>query len=121
MSLPKYLDREAFITRLTGRFPEVSAAFSEYGAGLLHCEMADFRRVVETAMDDGRHAQVERYLRFVDECLQNAGPELQNAIEVSFVEDFALGDYNAARHNAVRERMPARLRQSIIEVNPEWR
>ena len=117
----KPMDREAFIRRLSEKFPEVTAAFGEYSEGLLHVEIAEFRSMVEIAMDNGRHWQVEKYLRFLDNCLKQAGPELQNAIEVSFLEDFALGKYSEARHRAVRERMPQHLRECVIEVNDRWR
>lgn len=115
------MDREAFVSRLADEVPEVISAFADYAEGLLHVEMADFRCIVEKAMDEGRHWQVEKYVRFLEDCLGQAAPELENAIEVSFLEGFAPGEYTEARHRAVRERMPQRLRDSVIEVNDHWR
>ncbi len=115
------MDREEFIQRLAKRFPEVPTQISDYAHGLLHCEMADFRRVVESAMDSGNHWSVELYLRFLDDCRQAASPELANAIDVSFLEDFALGDHSEERLKAVRERMPRRLREQLVSVDDRWR
>jgi hypothetical protein len=114
------MNREQFLQQLTARFPEITAAMSEYSRGVLHCEMGDFRRVVESAMDRGELWRVERYLRFVDDCREVAEPALANAIDVSFLEDFALGEFTEARRQAVRERMPARLRKLVVAVNGRW-
>jgi hypothetical protein len=115
------MDREEFIKSLTEQYPEVLSQISDYAHGLLHCEMADFRSVVEAAMDRGAHWQVGKYLQFVSECREAANPDLANAIDVSFLEDFALGEYNEFRHQAVRERMPERLRERVIAVSERWR
>lgn len=88
---------------------------------MLHCEIADFRKVVETAMDDGQHWQAQKYLEFIDDCLDQATPELENAILVSFLEDFALGEVTSGRYAATRERMPDRLRQIVVEASDNWR
>ena len=88
---------------------------------MLHCEIADFRKVVETAMDDGQHWQAQKYLEFIDDCLGQAAPELENAILVSFLEDFALGEVTSGRYAATRERMPDRLRQIVVETSDNWR
>jgi hypothetical protein len=115
------MDRELFIQKLADRFPEVGPQISDYSHGLLHCEMADFRRVVEAAMGAGQHWRVEQYLGFVASCRAAAGPDLANAIDVSFIEDFALGEYTQARHQAVRERMPELLRRRLVAVDDRWR
>jgi hypothetical protein len=114
------MDRQQFLQQLTARFPEVISGMGEYSQGLLHCEMADFRRVVESAMDRGELWRVERYLRFVDDCREVAEPALANAIDVSFLEDFALGNFTEARRQALREQMPARLRERVVSVNGRW-
>jgi hypothetical protein len=114
------VDHEAFINSLLKRFPEVDAAISDYARGLLHCEVADFLRVVEAAMDSGKDDRVGEYLAFVDECRRVADPDLINAIDASFLENFALGDHTIARQRAVRERMPTLLRRRIIEVDNRW-
>lgn len=115
------LDRESFLSQLLHEFPEVEKAFEKGSQGLLHCEMGGFRKVVETAMDDGRHWQVQKYLEFLDNCLVQATPELENAILISFLEDFALGEVTRGRYEATRERMPDRLRKIVVETSDNWR
>ncbi len=98
--------REEFLARLAADFPDVVAGFGPYSAGLLHCEVADFRRATERAMDAGQLWKAERHFRLVEELLAVAGPELRNALEVSYLEDLALGEWTPARHRAVEDRMP---------------
>jgi hypothetical protein len=113
--------REEFLARLAADFPGGLAAFGPYSAGLLHCEVADFRRATERAMDAGRFWEAERHFRLVEELLAAAGPELRNALEVSYLEDLALGEWTPARHRAVKERMPRGLRQVLIGHHEQWK
>ena len=115
------MGREEFLAQVAALFPETEGFVSQYGHGLLHCEVGDFLRVVEAAMDEGRQWQAQKYLEFIDRCLSSAGEELENALMVSFVEGFALGEVSEHRRTVVRERMPARLRDLVTKINGEWR
>jgi hypothetical protein len=117
----KTFERDDFLARLNAEFPEVVAQIDESQAGLLHCEVAAFREVTEAAMDAGRLWEAERHFRLVEELLAVAGPELRNALEVSYLEDLALGDFSPARHRAIKERMPKALRQILIGYRENWR
>jgi hypothetical protein len=112
--------RTEFLARLAAHFPNVIASFGQYSSGLLHCEVADFRRATERAADAGRLWEVEQHFRLVEELLAVADAELRNALEVSYLEDLALGDCTPARHQAVKERMPPGLRK-IIGHHNQWR
>jgi len=114
-------EREEFLSRLTAEFPDVVAGFSPDSTGVLHCEVADFRRLTEQAMDAGRLWEAERHFRLVEELLAVAGPELRNALEVSYLEDLALGECTPARHRAVKKRMPRELRQVLIGHHEQWK
>ncbi|HBI44392.1 MAG TPA: hypothetical protein DDY78_16295 [Planctomycetales bacterium] len=115
-----FLGRKEFLARLAFDFPEASAGINKYEAGLLHCEVAAFRRATEAAMDIGRFWEVERHFRWVEELLKVAGPELRNALEVSYLEDLALGSCPPARYRAVKERMPKALRRILIAHHRQW-
>jgi hypothetical protein len=113
--------REEFLARLVTDFPEAAGGIRDDEAGLLHCEVAAFRRATEAAMDAGRLWEAERHFRLVEELLSVAGPELGNALEVSYLEDLALGECMPPRHLAVKERMPKHLRQVLIGHDEQWR
>jgi hypothetical protein len=115
------MGRDEFLARLTAEFPDVVSGIGPYSKGLLHCEVADFRRATERAMDAGQLWEAEKHFRFVARLLSEADPELHNALEVSYLEDLALGEFNAARHRAVKERMPASLRAILVAHQPRWR
>jgi hypothetical protein len=114
------MNREQFLDRLAAQFPDVAAQIRPDETGLLHCEVAAFRRATEEAMDAERLWAVEKHFRFVEELLSKAGPELRNALEVSYLEDLALGEWSAARYKAVKERMPRSLRSILIRHRREW-
>jgi hypothetical protein len=114
------MGREEFLARLGADFPTVIAQINEYETGLLHCEVAVFRRATEQAMDAGRLWEAERHFRLVEEFLAVAGPELRDALQVSYLEDLALGDCTESRYRAVKERMPKALRQILIGHHKQW-
>jgi hypothetical protein len=115
------IDHSLLMTMLAKQFPEVISAIDEYEAGFLHCEIGVFRSTVEQAMDEGRLWDVERYLRFVDEILPDADVAVQNAIEVSFIEDLALGEHTEARQRAIRDRASKTIRAKMRNINGFWR
>jgi hypothetical protein len=57
------IDYEAFIAMLGAEFPEVISGFREDERGILHCEMAAFRRAAEESIDHGKLWNAERYFR----------------------------------------------------------
>jgi hypothetical protein len=112
--------RVEFLARLVAEFPEAAGGIRNDEAGLLHCEVAAFRRATELAMDSGRLWEAERHFRLVEELLAVADSELSNALEVSYLEDLALGECTPARHRAIQERMPKALRQVLIMHHEQW-
>ena len=115
------LGREQFLTRLASDFPKVVAQISQYESGLLHCEMGAFRRATEQAIDSGLLWEAEQHFRLVEELLRDADPELRNALEVSYLEDFALGECTPKRYQAVKERMPKLLRAVLVSHHANWK
>jgi hypothetical protein len=113
--------RDEFLARLATDFADVITDFGPDSAGLLHCEVADFRRATELAMDAGRLWEAERHFRLIEDLLAVAGPELRNALEVSYLEDLALGEWTPARHQAIKERMPPALRDALIGHREQWK
>jgi hypothetical protein len=105
---------------LTDEFPEVSQAFDECTKGLLHCEMGAFARMTEEAMDEGRFWQVEKYFNFMERVRENATPEVENAIDVSYVEYLAFSEVTDNRHQAMK-RMPKAIRAVLLEIDGRQR
>ena len=114
------LGREEFLLRLMADFPEVVVRFSPFSAGLLHCEVADFREATERAMGAGELWEAERHFRLVAELLVGAGSEVRNALDVCYRQDLALGEFTPVRYQAIKERMPKHLRQVLIRYHSHW-
>jgi hypothetical protein len=113
--------REHFLARLRTEFPEVLARLTKYDEGRLHCEVSEFRRATEMAMDAERFWIAERHFRLVEELLKSADPELRNALNVSYLRDLALGICTPERLRAVKERMPKWLRAILLRHHEQWK
>ena len=111
------IGQSEFLDLLAAEFPEVAAEVREAGQGLLHLEAAVFRGATERAMDTGQLWVAERHFRFVERVLSKAAPDVENALEVSYIEDLALGECTPQRYRAVKGRMPAKLRADMARIH----
>jgi hypothetical protein len=117
---PKAIDHARLLQMLTDEFPEVPQAFDEYTNGLLHCEMGTFARLTEEAMDEGRFWQVERHFNFLETVRQNATLEVENAIDVSYIEYLAFSEMTDNRLLAMKG-MPKVIRAILLEIDGRGR
>ena len=62
---------------------------------------------------------VERYLKFFNDVLPQPDDTLNNALCVSFIGDLAL-EGNDARHGAVRDCAPKRIRNMLVTSTLRW-
>jgi hypothetical protein len=81
------IDRERFIALLNEQFPEVAAKIDDISAGLLHLEMATFSRETQAAIDARDNETVKRHFRFINEVFRDAAPDVENAVNVSYLEN----------------------------------
>ena len=114
------IDHARFLQMLTEEFPEGSQALEKYSRGLLHCEMGAFAQLTEKAMDEGRFSRVEKHFNFIDRVRESASPEVENAIEVSYLEYLALSEVTDSRCKAIK-RMPKTLRAILLEIDGRGR
>jgi hypothetical protein len=109
------IDETKYREMLAAEFPEVPASLDKYVRGLLHCEMGTFARLTEEAIDRGNHWQAEKYFRFLDRVRKTATPEVENAIDVSYLESLAFSEWTEGRYRALK-RMPGALRKVLLEI-----
>jgi hypothetical protein len=83
-------------------------------------EMGVFARITDEAMGKGNYQQVATYFAFVDRVRKDATPEVENAIDVSYIEYFALDEVTDNRYQALK-RMPTSLRQVLLEIDGRGR
>ncbi|GJL99715.1 MAG: hypothetical protein DHS20C07_13950 [Methyloligella sp.] len=117
----KVIGREEYSQLLDEKFPEVASNYKSHDLGLLHCEVAVFRDVMEEAMESEKLWKVEQYIRFVDEVFSKADFELKNALEVSFIEDFAFGDCTTKKYKAVKDRFPVSIQSQLKLLHENWK
>lgn len=114
------MNREKFLDKLEEEFPDAYSTIDEYEKGALHCEMGAFRVYIEKKMIDGGEWYCEKAFRFIEKCLAESDSDLKNAIEVSFIEDLALGDQNDITYKIVKERAPKIIREKMRDIHEFW-
>ena len=82
--------------------------------------MAVLARATCRAVDIGDSHQVEAHIGFVDELLSDAGPDLENAICVSYLENVFLGAKDP-RYMSARAMLSKRLRTALAELEDHWK
>lgn len=107
--------RKHFIRSLSGRFPEIVAAIPIDSRGPLHCEMGTFARATREDLDRGDIATAQAHLNLAEELWRVAGPALENAPAVSYLEYI---DFNRryGRSASARDMLPPGLRAGLAEL-----
>ena len=100
---------------LATRYPIIAANMSEYAKGLLHLEMADLARATQAAIDDGDRETVRDHFGFVNEVYGNAAPDVENAVNVSYLENLRFEGRQAKAMKA-RELLTPKLRQALEDL-----
>lgn len=107
--------QEDFEKMLRERFPAIAGEITDIEEGLLHLEMAVLAEATCRAIDSDNLAEVRAHLDFVDELFEAAGPDLANAVYVSYLEYVFLGS-KTTPHLAARVMLSARLQPALAEL-----
>ena len=109
------IDHSRFVLLLTARFPEVAATIDDCSQGLLHLEMATLARATQAAIYNQDKATIVRHFLFVDEVLRDAAPDVENAVNVSYLENLRFEGRKAEATKA-RDLLTPRLRLALLEL-----
>src|SRR5262245_1062210 len=109
------IDHQQFIALLKAKFPEVIAAIDKYGDGLLHLEIAAFARSTQHAIDNQDKSTVRAHFQFIDEVFRDAAPDVENAVNVSYLEHLRFEGRKAAPTKA-RALLSPRLQQALADL-----
>ncbi|MGH7140865.1 MAG: DUF7674 family protein [Pirellulales bacterium] len=109
------IDRDRFIKMVTERFPTVAAAIDDCSQGLLHLEMATLARATQAAIDNQDRETVRRHFQFIDEVFSHAASDVENAVNVSYLENLRFEGRKAGPTRA-RELLTPRLRRALSEL-----
>lgn len=113
--MTEQIDRDRFIALLTERFPGIAASIDDCSQGFLHLEMATLARATQAAIDDQDRDTVRRHFKFIDEVFRQATPDVENSVNVSYLENLRFEGCKAAPTKA-RELLTPRLRQALAEL-----
>jgi hypothetical protein len=113
-------DRDDFERLLAERFPAIAAEIGDVERGLLHLEMAVLARATCRAVDLGDLRQVQAHIGFVDELFSDAGPDLENAVYVSYLENVFIRAEDR-RYTLARTMLSNRLQTALTKLEEHWR
>jgi len=112
--------RSEFERLLAERLPEVAAEMGDFERGLLHLEMAVLARATCRAIEADDLHQIQSHVEFVDGLFSNAGPALENAVYVSYLENVFLGSQDP-RYVSARAMLSGRLQNALAELEAHWK
>jgi hypothetical protein len=113
--MPGKIDHATFIAMLTEQFPEVAADMDECSAGLLHPEMGTLARAAQAAISAEDVPLVRKHFQFIDEVYRRSTPEVENAVNVSYLESIGFDGRHANRIKA-RELLSPQLQTALREL-----
>ena len=115
------MDREDYLSELELNFPEAFEQIEDSEKGLIHCEVAAFRRYLEGQMDEGKEWVCEKGFKFIANCLNSPTPDLENALEISFIEDLALGEQKSSYYDVIKSRAPVIIQEKLAISHEFWK
>ncbi|MEM6483660.1 MAG: hypothetical protein AAF662_01560 [Pseudomonadota bacterium] len=113
--------RTEFIETLLSQFPDGLDGFNDELSGYVHLEVSQFRGHVEKAVRDGRFWYLEKAFRLIETFIDGSGDDVDNALEISFVEDFALGSFTKEEVYEVLKRLSKPMRATLEKHSEQWR
>lgn len=97
-----------FASRLMLYFPEVAINIDEDDFGILHLEMGELKLATRAAIIRGEWYTIRKHFNFVADLYGTGGPELRDAIRVSYLGNLLYGE-NSNNHERARAMLPASL------------
>ncbi len=101
--------------RLAQRFPEVAARIDESDFGILHLEVGALKLATQDAITAGDWHAVTKYFAFVAGLIEDAGDELRDAINVSYLGNLFYGEMSA-NYAKARTLLPKPLARALEQI-----
>ena len=104
------------LKKIESEFPEIAGELHEETIeGLLHCQIGEFSRFAQTKIDKQDRESFQRVCQLFVELFADAEPQLENALNVSFLEHLNYADGDISRSWGYRL-MPAKMRQAFDDM-----
>ncbi len=108
-----------FAAHLARHFPEVAARIDDCDFGVLHLEVGALKLATKDAIAKRDWHTVCNYFTFVADLLANAGPELRDAINVSYLGNLFYGETSPDFAKA-RTLLPKLLAQALAQIEAHF-
>ncbi len=117
---PRMAERSRFASHLALYLPEVAARIGDDDLGVLHLEMGVLKLAVRDAIARRDWPAVNRYFSQVGRMMEDAGPDLFDAISVSLLGSLFYGETSLGFQRA-RTLLPEPLRLALAIVEQHYR
>lgn len=116
------ISRSDFVATLLADVPQSADLVQEHladydGELLLHILMYDLLKRTVSLYTDGKEDEARQLLEFVDRCLRDGDEHVENAVAVSFVEDYG---YRPDEPDALLRLWPPGLRNELKRQEEAW-
>lgn len=106
--------RTDFVYQLTSYFPEVAALIDEGDFGILHLEVGAMTVATREAIKSLDFYTALSHFVFIGKLFERADTELQNGIQISYLENLLLGETSLA-HMEARDLLPQSLKEALMK------
>ena len=111
--------REEFISGVRSRFPDSLHEMVDLEDELLQVDMGNFARTTERAILENNMETAVAHFNFISDLFAKAGPELENAIFVSYLENVFLFQ-NEQKYLEARKLLPKNLVKALTELEQHF-
>lgn len=108
--------RSEFLKEMKDTWPQLTQDINAEH-GLLHLEMDVVRRFAQHLIDSGNREELVRCLAIIQKYWLYGNSKLQNAIDISFIEDLDFNDTKRCRRRWAWDLFPAPLKQLYVNFH----
>ncbi len=108
-----------FASHLALHFPEAAARINEYDFGVLHLEVGALKLATRDAIAQRDWDTVASHFAFVSEMLADGGPELRDALRVSYLGNLFYGE-TTLNYAKARSLLPRGLGAALADIESHY-
>lgn len=111
--------RSRFASHLALYFPEAAARIDESDFGILHLEVGALKLETRDAINRRNWDVLRKHFAFVSEVMQEAGPDLRDAIKVSYLGSLFYGEISL-NYAKARSLLPRNLAAALGAIEEHY-
>lgn len=111
--------RSRFASHLALHFPEAAARIDESDFGIMHLEVGALRLETRDAINRRNWDALRKHFAFVSQVMDEAGPELRDAITISYLGSLFYGEISL-NYAKARSLLPRNLSAALRAIEEHY-